>query len=147
MYNAALRPSAPCYAPRLSSSPRNSTQRFVYFFSRLNSQRLGSPRRGTPQLNDLFVTSHLRAPPLNATCLGAVRRTSPQRNDLFVTSRRSKAQRSATLHAFRQRSSPQFNSTICLLRRNDNTALLSDTHVIAPMRKTTLHNSTQRTET
>ena len=83
----------------------NSTRRFVYFFSRLNSQPLGSQRRGTPhrnsticlsiycrsaairfatqpftaQLNDLFVTSRLHATSLNPTP-----RDSPQRLTLLL---------------------------------------------------------------
>jgi hypothetical protein len=52
--------------------------------------------------------------------------------------------RTAALLYSALRSEPQFNATICLLRRNDDTALLSDTHFIAPLRKTTLLNSTQR---
>ena len=64
-------------APFCSTALRLSTQRFVYFFSRLNSQRLGSPRRGTPQRNDLFITSRLHATSLNPTP-----RSAFQRNEL-----------------------------------------------------------------
>lgn len=55
------------YFSQPNAAWRFSTQRFVYFFSRLNSQRLGSPRRGTPQRNDLFVTTLLPASPRNTS--------------------------------------------------------------------------------
>ena len=157
-------------SPLLNALNRNATQRFVYFFSRLNSQRLGSPRRGSPQLNDLFVTTPLHAARLFTGHHGSLPRTAPQLNSTiclsiyyrtallcsarhlsvalrFATICLSIYYRTAALLYSALRSEPQFNATICLLRRNDDTALLSDTHFIAPLRKTTLLNSTQRTET
>ncbi len=108
MYNASLLNSAPCYAPRLSSSPRFATQGFVMYNATNAATWLTAPqrfatrlrvlRRASIQLNDLFVT-----PPLNATCLGALRRTSPQLNDLFVTPRRNVAYSIAALFGSTQR--------------------------------------------
>jgi len=112
----ALRLSTRLVSARCDAPLRNATQRFVCYFSRLNSPRRGTPRRGTPHRTSTQRFVCYNASPRGSAShraprLPAAHRASIQLNDLFVTSRRSKAQRSATLHAFRQRSSPQFNAT------------------------------------
>lgn len=193
MYNAALRPSAPRYSPRLSSSPYNAIQRFVMYNATNDATWLSAPqrfatrlsvlRRAAMQRYDLFITprrnvaysiaalfcSTQRFVCYSAPRLTFTQRSEPQRNAticllLFASRhgatlrgsvRRSAALRNSTIClSIYPRFEPQrystsrsvtlCYSTICLLRRNDDTALRSDTHFIAPLRKTTLLNSTQR---
>jgi hypothetical protein len=135
---APKRTALHCVAPRFlavrrAATYRNSTQRFVCYFSRLNSQPLGAPRRGTPhrtslQRNDLFVNlSSLQAaalldfPQRYASLLNdlfisfrastrsdlarrvAAPRIAPQLNDLFVTPRLVASPRIAAPRLFTQR--------------------------------------------
>ena len=142
MYNAALRPSAPCYAPRLSSSPHNATQRFVCQFI-IAPQRYDLQRDAT-QRNDLFVnlSSH-RGTPL----LSTPQRAAIQRNDLFINllSRLDTALGNEPRRNSPRRDAQQLNATICLLQRL-STRLGSSLGTTAPRRAPRL-NSTQRTET
>jgi hypothetical protein len=107
---APKRTALHCIAPRFlavrrAATYRNSTQRFVCYFSRLNSQPLGAPRRGTPhrtslQRNDLFVNlSSLQA----AALLDFPQRYASLLNDLFVTPRRNVAYSIAALFYSTQR--------------------------------------------
>jgi len=94
MYNASLLNSAPCYAPRLSSSPRFATQGFVMYNAALRpsaprySPRLSStPRFSTQRFvmyNATNAATWLTAPQRLATRLRVLRRASIQLNDLFV---------------------------------------------------------------
>jgi len=122
MYNASLLNSAPCYSPRLSSSPYNAIQRFVMYNATNAATCLWAPqqlatrlrvlRRASIQLNDLFVTS-LRTDPHR----GAPRRCSTRR---FSTICLSIYYYNAPFCIAPPRSSPRLNAphinaTICLL--------------------------------
>lgn len=117
MYNAALRPSAPRYSLRLSS-----TQRFVMY-------------------NATNAATWLWAPQRLATRLSVLRRVSIQLNDLFISFRVSTRRYSARLGTS-QRRAPQCYSTICLLLRA--APKRSAPQLYTPFSSAPLRSSTQR---
>ena len=139
MYNASLLNSAPCYAPRLSSSPRSATQGFVMYNATNAATWLTAPqrlatrlrvlRRASIQLKDLFVNLppllpayRLTVARLNSTiCLSIYYLVSAQRGVTRLASLpRNSTQRfvyqftAASLLGSLQRNASQRYSTICL---------------------------------
>jgi len=115
MYNAALRPSAPRYSPRLSSTPRFSTQRFVMYNA---LAPLASAYRAAPQFNATicYVQRYERR--------NLAHSTSTTRNATSrIATRLNPTQRfvcqfiAAPPRVSAHRSTPLRYSTICLLQR------------------------------
>ena len=129
MYNAALRPSAPRYSPRLSSSPYNAIQRFVMYNATNDATWLSAPqrfatrlsvlRRASIQLNDFFVTPHRGSPLLNA-----LNRNATQRFVCYNASPRGSALHWALRLPAAHRASTQLNDLFVNLLSRLDTALL-----------------------
>ena len=131
MYNAALRPSAPRYSPRLSSSQLKDLLCTTQRTPQLGSGHLNDSQRDfaycdAPQFNATiclsiyYRTAALRSAPLCiVSLLGSSPCVAPQHiatllNDLFVTTPLHAARLFTGHHGSPPRTSPQLNSAICL---------------------------------
>ena len=136
MYNAAFRPAAPRYAPRLSS-----TQGFVMYNATNVATWLWAPqrlatrlrvlRRASIQLNDLFVSFRASTPSDLARRVAAPRNAT-QLNDLFVNllSHRGALQ----CNASQFNSAPRYAAQrfVCYFSRLDTALLCAARYVAAP---------------
>jgi len=131
MYNAALRPSAPRYSPRLSSSQLKDLLCTTQRTPQLGSGHLNDSQRDfaycdAPQFNATiclsiyYRTAALRSAPLCiVSLLGSSPCVAPQHiatllNDLFFTTPLHAARLFTGHHGSPPRTSPQLNSAICL---------------------------------
>ena len=111
MYNAALRPSAPRYSPRLSSTPRFSTQRFVMYNATNAATWLRSPPRIALRRNS---TQRFVCQFIAAPPRVSAHRSTPLRYSTICLLQRLSTRLGFSLRTTAPRRSPQCNATICL---------------------------------
>ena len=161
MYNAALRPSAPRYSPRLSSSQLKDLLCTTQRTPQLGSGHLNDSQRDfaycdAPQFNATiclsiyYRTAALRSAPLCiVSLLGSSPCVAPQHiatllNDLFVTTPLHAARLLTPHHGSPPLTAPQFNSTICLfLFASRHGATQRFVYYFAPLQSAALRNSTR----